>query len=504
MVARSWFPTCRRDRSRLPWFPSDRLRWKTMRWPSGWYSAATFFRSANSSFTNSGGRRRRNRDGSPISAVSVVSRAHSPGRSGTGAAWTVGAENSTRQVTHALIAERIFVEERPCFEAVLPDLVQKAGRFGEDHARGLVVDVHWIAHVEVLLCAGDGDVEQAALFLELVVGGHRIDGRELAVQRPDDEDAVPFEPFGGMDGGQDQPLVVPVLRLDVEHALVGWLQRQVRQEGLQLAVARGDRVEVLHILDALGIVVVLLLEDRLVIPADGVHLLGRGHPAAAHSFQDAEQVLKALDAGTRALRSRLLQRLQPAGLLRQDRVDQRLALPRPDALDQQQQPVPADRVARVLDHAQVREEVLDVGRLDELEPASLHERDVPPRELDLQVERVEAGAEQDGDVSQRHSLLPQFQNALRDEPRLRVLVHRLDQHRCGALALAGEQRLGVLLRRLVDDLVGQRQDRLRATVILLQLEDLRAGEQFGEVHDVAERRAAEGIEIGRASCRERV
>src|SRR3989442_1137592 len=494
MVARSWFPTFRRDRSRLPWFPSDRLRWKTMRWPSGWYSAATFFRSANSSFTNSGGRRRRNRDGSPISAVSVVSRAHSTGRSGTGAAWTVGAENSTRQVTHALIAERIFVEERPCFETVLPDVVQKAVRFGEDHARRLVVDVHRITHVKVLLCAGDGDVEQAALLLELIVGSHRIDGRELAVQRPDDEDAVPFEPFGGMDGGQDQPLVVPVLRLDVEHALVGRLQRQVRQEGLQLAVARGDRVEVLHVLDALGIVVVLLLEDRQVIPADSVHLLGRGHPTAAHFLQDAEQVLEALDAGTGALRTRLFQGLQPVRLLRQDGLDERLALLRPDALDQQQQPVPADRVVRVLDHAQVREDVFDVSRLIELDPASLHERDVPPREFDLQVERVEAGAEQDGDLPQGHAFLPQFQDALRDEPRLRVLVRRCDQHRRGALALTGEQRLGVLLRRLVDDLVGQREDRLRAAVVLLQLEDLRAGEQLGEVHDVAERRPAERVD----------
>src|SRR5438132_5721032 len=84
MVARSWFPICRRDRSRLPWLFSDRFRWKTMRWPSGWYSAATFFSSANSSFTNSGGRRRRNRDGGPISAASLVSRAHSPCGSGTG------------------------------------------------------------------------------------------------------------------------------------------------------------------------------------------------------------------------------------------------------------------------------------------------------------------------------------------------------------------------------------------------------------------------------------
>src|SRR5256885_2518867 len=223
MVARSWFPICRRDRSRLPWLPSDRLRWKTIRWPSGWYSAATFFRSANSSFTNSGGRRRRNRDGRPIAAASLVSPAHSPCGSGTGPAWTVGGRRRkmTATTVSLLIAECIFVDQGPGLEAVPADLVQEPRGLGEDHARGLVVDVHRIAHVEVLLRSGDGDVEEAALLLQFVVGGHRIDRRELAVQRPDDEDAVPFEPLGGVDGGQDQPFVVPVLRLDVEHALIG-------------------------------------------------------------------------------------------------------------------------------------------------------------------------------------------------------------------------------------------------------------------------------------------
>src|SRR2546428_6378005 len=296
MVARSRFPTCRRDRSSLPCLPSDRLRWKTMRWPSGWYSAATFFRSANSSFTNSGGRRRRNRDGSPISAASLVSRAHSPCRSGTGPAWTRGGRKKRKATTRVplLVAELIFVDQGPGLEAVPADLVQEPRRLGEDHARGLVVDVRRIAHVEVLLRAGDGDVEEAAFLLKVVVGRHRIDGRELAVQRPDDEDAVPFEPLGGMDGGQNQLLVVLVLRLDVEHALIGRLQRQVRQEGLQLAVARGDRVEVLHVLDALGIVVVVLLEDRQGIPASGGHLLGRSHPPSADFFQDPDQLVEAL------------------------------------------------------------------------------------------------------------------------------------------------------------------------------------------------------------------
>ncbi len=92
--------------------------------------------------------------------------------------------------------------------------------------------------------------------------------------------------------------------------------------------------------------------------------------------------------------------------------------------------MPRDGVARVGEDAQVRERVLDVRGLDELEPAALDERDVVAGQLELEVEGVEAGAKEHRDLGQRHALLAQLENALADEARLEVLVLGGDQQRC--------------------------------------------------------------------------
>src|SRR5438132_243883 len=63
-----------------------------------------------------------------------------------------------------------------------------------------------------------------------------------------------------------------------------------------------------------------------------------------------------------------------------------LAAPRPDAFEHGQDAMPGARVVRVGDDAQVREHVLHVRGLDEAKPAALHERDVAPAELDLEIE----------------------------------------------------------------------------------------------------------------------
>ena len=110
---------------------------------------------------------------------------------------------------------------------------------------------------------------------------------------------------------------------------------------------------------------------------------------------------------------------------------------RSDALEQQQHAVPGDGVARVLDHAQVRQHVLDVRRLDELEAAALDERDVGARQLELEIEGVEARAEEHGDLRQRHALLAQLEDALADEARLVVLVRGRDQQRLRAAPAGG-------------------------------------------------------------------
>jgi hypothetical protein len=52
----------------------------------------------------------------------------------------------------------------------------------------------------------------------------------------------------------------------------------------------------------------------------------------------------------------------------------------------------------------------------------------------------------------------------------------------------------VLFRCAADDLVRDVEDRLRAAVVLLERDDLRAGKVFGKIHDVAEIRAAKRVD----------
>ena len=58
--------------------------------------------------------------------------------------------------------------------------------------------------------AGEGDVEQAALFFEFAGAGEGHVGGEVAVAGGDDVDGVPFESFGGVDGGEGEIVVVEV------------------------------------------------------------------------------------------------------------------------------------------------------------------------------------------------------------------------------------------------------------------------------------------------------
>ena len=156
--------------------------------------------------------------------------------------------------------------------------------------------------------------------------------------------------------------------------------------------------------------------------------------------------------------------------------------------------MPRHRVARVRDHAQVREHVLDVRRLDELEAAALDERDVgrcssSSRSKEWKLERKSTAISSSGTPSSRSSRM-----RWADEARLAALVARADQHRALPRRRLRAQHLRVLLRRAVDDRVGEVEDRLRRAVVLLERDDPRAGEELREVHDVAEVGAAEGVD----------
>ena len=132
--------------------------------------------------------------------------------------------------------------------------------------------------------------------------------------------------------------------------------------------------------------------------------------------------------------------------------------------------------------------------LEKFEPASLDKRNVPFGQLDFQIKGVKTGAEQDRHFIQRHAFLPQLQDFLRDEPGLRVFTNRLDQSRSFTLPFLGKQRFTVFFRCAFKDVVGQRQDGLRTSVILFQLEHSGPRKQRGKFHNVPKRSAAKRVD----------
>ncbi len=89
---------------------------------------------------------------------------------------------------------------------------------------------------------------------------------------------------------------------------------------------------------------------------------------------------------------------------RQDRRRDGLLGARTDVVHQKEHPFQAHDIPRIDDEPDVRDDVLDVGGLHELEAAVFDKRDVSLFQLDLEIERVEARTEQHANLVERHAL----------------------------------------------------------------------------------------------------
>ena len=132
-----------------------------------------------------------------------------------------------------------------------------------------------------------------------------------------------------------------------------------------------------------------------------------------------------------------------------------------------------DHVAGVLGQPEEGQQVLDVGRLDELQAAVLVEGDFPPGQLGLQQHAVVRGAEQHRLPPQRDARLAVLQDLPDDVFGLLVLVlaGRPSTGRCPSrpLATRGSSRSAPwpgAMTRLVASRIGP-----RAAVVLLQRDD---------------------------------
>ena len=133
-------------------------------------------------------------------------------------------------------------------------------------------------------------------------------------------------------------------------------------------------------------------------------------------------------------------------------------------------------------------------RLQESEPAELHERDVPPCELHLQGVAVMGGAEEHRLLAQQDPLFAVGEERPADLVGLRRFVEAGDEDRTAPALPVGPKRLRVASRRTGDHGIRRLQDRPRRSVVALERDHPGAGERLGKAQDVLNRRRPEGVD----------
>ena len=164
---------------------------------------------------------------------------------------------------------------------------------------GLGVVAQGVGDVEVLAGARAGDVEQAALLLDLGGAARRHVRRDVAVGGVDDVHDVELEPLGGVHGAEDEVVLV-------EQRGAGELLRVRRRVEHQLGEelraglgAGGEPLDLLEVAQARLDVVVLALEERPVDAAHGVDL--RRHVVRAGGGERGEELDDRRPGGARRL-----------------------------------------------------------------------------------------------------------------------------------------------------------------------------------------------------------
>ena len=153
--------------------------------------------------------------------------------------------------------------------------------------RALAVRVEALRHdqVQMILGARHGDVEQAPLFLDLGLGAGRKVRRDAAVDGVEQEDRFPFLALGGMDGRENQIILVEQRHAGLVAGRVRRIERELGEEALAARISLRD----LHELDEIGLadhgVLVNALEMRLVPAAHQLDLGGPAGRPAAHQPQ---------------------------------------------------------------------------------------------------------------------------------------------------------------------------------------------------------------------------
>ncbi|MDT4830740.1 hypothetical protein FQZ97_642150 [compost metagenome] len=296
-----------------------------------------------------------------------------------------------------------------------------------------------------------------------------------------------------MDGRQDQVVLVEQRRAGPVAGGFGRIERELGEKAFARAIAARQSRQLLDVgtPHARG-VFVQPLQVRLVPLHGHLHV---GRPLQRRRAQGGVGLGEVGPLFTRGRRRHEVAHRRGRVARLVHRVEQARAGGRPHAGNELRDPEARHAPARVLRETQHGEQVLHMRGLEELEPAELHERDVAPRQFQLERRAVRRGAKQHRLRLQRQPALAVRQDLVGHPACLPGLVGHEHQHRLAGRGLVGPQRLGVPLGGLRDDAVRHVEDRLRRAVVALQRDDARLLRELrGKVEDVAHRGAAERVD----------
>ncbi len=384
-------------------------------------------------------------------------------------------------------------------DVLIRDLLDKAGdavgrRAAEEHT------LPGTREDEVLTCAGERNVAQAALLLHLVRLADAAQTRENALLAADDEHRRKLQTLGRVHGHERDTVgrLVIVVEIRIERDLI----EEARERGVFGLLGKGDdvRLELLHVFNArsvLGRVLLLKGADIAAALHDQIIELVRRHGLGLLLQlldQDGELAQTHLAALQLGIGVGVADDRKEARLLLARELQGRLDRARADAagrgVDDARQ---AQVVVRRLDDAQIGQHILDLGAVKKARAADDAVRDAVALEGIFELVALRVHAVEHGVVAEVHAVAKVVHDLRGDIARLVVLIcGAVERERVTGIGLCPE-RFALAAGVVGDDVVGGIQDAAGAAVVLLEADGAGILVLLFKVENVLDRRAAELI-----------
>ena len=352
----------------------------------------------------------------------------------------------------------------------------------------------------MLARAGERDVAQAALLLHFIRLADAAQAGENALLAADDEHRRKLQALGRVHGHERDAVhgLVVVIEVGIERDLV----EEARERGVIGLLGEGNdvRLELLHVLDAGGVLGRVLFLERADIAAalhDEVvefvrrHGFGRGLQLLDQDGKLAQAHLAALQLG---IGIRVADNVKEACLLRVCELCCRFDRARADAagrcVDDARQ---AQVITRRLDDAQVGQHVLDLRAVEKARAADDAVRDAVALEGIFELVALRVHAVEHGVIAEVHAVAKVVHDLRGDIARLVVLIcGAVERERVTGFGLRPE-RFALAAGVVGDNVVGSVEDAAGAAVVLLEADGAGILVLLFKVENVLDRRAAELI-----------